>query len=193
MQTLTDTRRLISIGLNMGTLAAGKISVGSMTISADNETITMGNASAPTTGTGVFIGKDGTVYQFRVGDPAGDHILWDGSTFTYPSAIENPPSIKSAGLFVQDNGTDEVYSSDWTISDAVTTSYNVRIRYYKEGVRAGTNTVTATNLSDTFTNTGAGGSTAGNEDMHHADFQLLDSGGNVVGGLLEHPETVEAI
>lgn len=135
----------------------------------------------------------------RLGDRTASNIAYADATAVEnlkpaeAGAEANPPSIQSASLLVQDNGTDEIYSSDWTISDAVTTSYKVRIRYYKEGVRVGTNTVTATNLSDTFTNSGAGGSATGNEDAHHADFQLLDGGGSAVGGLLEHPEIVEAI
>ena len=39
----------------------------------------MGSATAPLTGTGIFIGKDGSDYEFRAGDPAGTFIHWDGS------------------------------------------------------------------------------------------------------------------
>lgn len=44
------------------------------------ERILVGDATAPLTGTGVFIGKDGTDYEFRVGDPNGKYIHFDGST-----------------------------------------------------------------------------------------------------------------
>jgi hypothetical protein len=31
------------------------------------------------TGIGVFIGKNGTIYEFRAGDPAGEYLHWNGS------------------------------------------------------------------------------------------------------------------
>lgn len=45
--------------------------------------IRVGAATAPTTGTGIFMGFDGgTNYDFRAGDPAGTYIHWDGSAAT---------------------------------------------------------------------------------------------------------------
>jgi hypothetical protein len=85
---------LSAISADMGTLTAGKIDVGSIEINADTERILMGAASAPLTGTGVFLGKDGSDYEMRVGDPAGRFIHWDGSdlvvnanTFTGPAPV----------------------------------------------------------------------------------------------------------
>ena len=43
------------------------------------EQITLGNAKAPLTGEGIFLGLDNNKYQFRAGDPVGDYILWDGN------------------------------------------------------------------------------------------------------------------
>jgi len=80
---------LSAIYADMGTLTAGEIAVGSISISAATERIMMGAATAPLTGVGVFMGKDGTDYELRVGDPAGDYIHWDGSTWHYPGAITN--------------------------------------------------------------------------------------------------------
>lgn len=64
------------------TLAAGELSSGSVKIQSSAERILMGSATAPLTGTGVFIGKDGTDYEFRAGNPSGDYIHFDGTTFT---------------------------------------------------------------------------------------------------------------
>ena len=44
-----------------------------------NEQMLFGAATAPTTGVGIFLGKDGADYEFRAGDPAGDNIHWDGT------------------------------------------------------------------------------------------------------------------
>jgi hypothetical protein len=52
-----------------------------ITIDAANEAITIGAASAPLTGVGIFLGKDGSDYEFRVGNPAGEYIHWDGTAF----------------------------------------------------------------------------------------------------------------
>ena len=75
-----DVATLSAIKADMGTLTAGKIAVGSIEINADMERILMGAASAPMTGIGVFIGKDGAAYEFRCGNPAGHAIHWDGAT-----------------------------------------------------------------------------------------------------------------
>ena len=62
------------------TLSSTELSNGSLVLDAADETIKVGAATAPTTGTGVFIGKDGADYEFRCGDPSGAFIHWDGST-----------------------------------------------------------------------------------------------------------------
>jgi hypothetical protein len=54
---------------------------GGVKIQASAERILLGAATAPLTGVGVFIGLDGSDYEFRVGDPSGDYIHWDGSSF----------------------------------------------------------------------------------------------------------------
>jgi hypothetical protein len=55
---------------------------GAVTLDAGNKQLLFGNATAPTVGTGVFLGLSGGVYQFRAGDPSGDYILWDGTDLT---------------------------------------------------------------------------------------------------------------
>lgn len=61
-----------------------------ITIDAANETITIGAASAPLTGAGVFMGSDGASgYDFRAGDPAGEYIHFDASAGTFTIAAES--------------------------------------------------------------------------------------------------------
>jgi hypothetical protein len=71
---------LDAVAADMGILTAGRIEVGGIEINADTERILFGAASAPLTGDGIFMGLDGSDYEFRVGDPSGDYIHWDGST-----------------------------------------------------------------------------------------------------------------
>lgn len=64
------------------TMSGGTLSSGSVTISAAAQRILVGSATAPLTGNGIFIGLDGSDYEFRAGNPAGDYIHFDGTTFT---------------------------------------------------------------------------------------------------------------
>lgn len=53
---------------------------GNFHIEGTAERIRFASATAPTTGTGFFVGNDGTgTYQFRVGDPTGAYIRWTGT------------------------------------------------------------------------------------------------------------------
>jgi hypothetical protein len=49
--------------------------------------ISLGSATAFATGTGIWEGNEGGVYKWRVGDPAGHLISWDGSTLSVNGAI----------------------------------------------------------------------------------------------------------
>ncbi len=63
--------------------APGELRQGNIAIQGLQERILIGAATAPTTGTGVFIGNDGgTDYDFRAGNPSGNYIHWDGSAAT---------------------------------------------------------------------------------------------------------------
>lgn len=68
------------------TIGATTLSSGSVVLDAGNEEIRLGLASGPLTGSGVFIGKDGSDYEFRAGDPAGAYMHWDGTILALVSA-----------------------------------------------------------------------------------------------------------
>ena len=170
---------LSAVSADMGILVAGKIAVGNIEINAATERILMGAASAPLTGIGVFLGKDGADYEFRVGDPGGDFIHWDGSVFTFPGQIVNPPVVNEADLSVDDEGSgnDDVYTVDWTLIGAWNdTDHLVRATYFREGVQKGeVSGITPSDLQDIFTDVGAG---TGSANQHHAIVELY----NVSGG-----------
>lgn len=69
------------------TAGPNDLSQGKMRLNGTQEFITLGVATAPLTGIGIFIGKDGTDYEFRAGDPSGQYIHWDGSTLVITSTI----------------------------------------------------------------------------------------------------------
>ena len=62
------------------TIGSGELYSGSyFKLQATNERILIGAASAPMTGAGVFLGKDSSDYEFRVGDPSANYMHWDGT------------------------------------------------------------------------------------------------------------------
>ncbi len=89
---------------------------GSMLLNSQNEQILIGAATAPTTGTGIFLGKDGSDYEFRAGDPTANYIHWDGSTLTVTGVL-TPGS--GTGIGLMDGSHDLVFS----VTDADTVAW----------------------------------------------------------------------
>lgn len=56
---------------------------GNINIKANEEQILAGTATAPLTGTGIFFGKDGSDYEFRVGNPSGNYFHYDGTDIAF--------------------------------------------------------------------------------------------------------------
>jgi hypothetical protein len=61
------------------TIASTQLSSGNVILKSTDEQILIGSASAPLTGIGIFLGKDGSDYEFRAGDPDNAYFHWDGS------------------------------------------------------------------------------------------------------------------
>jgi len=59
------------------TINATSITSGSVTLNSANEQILLGSATAPLTGEGIFIGKSGSTYHLRAGNPNGDMFYWN--------------------------------------------------------------------------------------------------------------------
>lgn len=85
-----------------------KLSSGSVSINGSTEQMLFGSATSPTVGTGIFIGLDSALYQFRVGDPAGNQMYWTGSaldligTISSRSTATIAAAINSSGNLVTD-------------------------------------------------------------------------------------------
>ena len=69
------------------TLASGELSSGNVKIQSTNERLLLGSATAPLTGSGVFIGKDGSDYELRAGDPSGAYMHWNGSSLSMVGGV----------------------------------------------------------------------------------------------------------
>lgn len=77
-------------------ITSSELYSGNVHINSANEQILMGSATNPTTGTGIFMGLDSSVYQFRAGNPAGAYMLWNGTSLTVNGPIIYTPLISSA-------------------------------------------------------------------------------------------------
>jgi hypothetical protein len=78
--------------------------------------IALGNPlpSAYGTGTGVWMGKDTGAYKFRVGNPAGNQLTWDGSALTVTGTI-NASSGTIGGFTIGASSLSALAASvDWS-------------------------------------------------------------------------------
>jgi len=62
------------------TIGSGNMTSNKLAFQGTNERILVGDATAPLAGSGIFIGKDGSDYEFRVGDPNAKYLHYDGAT-----------------------------------------------------------------------------------------------------------------
>lgn len=81
--TLTADKMFVStlsaITANMGAITAG-------TITLNTSGFIRGGSTAYNTGTGFFLGYDGSAYKFSCGASSGPGVSWDGTTFTIRGA-----------------------------------------------------------------------------------------------------------
>lgn len=68
-------------------ISSNALTSGSVIINSTNEQLLFGSATAPLTGTGIFLGKDGSDYEFRVGNPVSQYMHWTGSTLNLVGGV----------------------------------------------------------------------------------------------------------
>lgn len=88
----------------------------------------------------------------------------DGSA-NWSIAVLNPAEIAALDLFVFDNGTSDTYTVSWTHNSLVTALDDVAVTVYRNGVKAASQTVTATDDGVTI----VVGSGDGVSDDHYAE------------------------
>lgn len=69
------------------TISSNALTSGNISINSSTEQILMGSATAPLTGVGIFLGKDGANYEFRAGDPANSYMHWDGTNLDVNATV----------------------------------------------------------------------------------------------------------
>ena len=92
LEYLTGNAEFNDIYVRGGTVAGWivgntEMSYGNVYIQSTAERILLGLATAPLTGVGIFIGKDGSDYEFRAGNPSGNYIHWTGSALNITGSI----------------------------------------------------------------------------------------------------------
>lgn len=92
----------ISLDASGNASFAGAITVDtSLTVGSTGKIITSGVTNV-STGAGVFLGYESSQYQFRVGNPSGDKLLWNGTNLVITGSIDLPTvDIDSNGIRVQ--------------------------------------------------------------------------------------------
>lgn len=97
------------------TINSNELSVGKIHLQSANERILIGDATLPLTGIGIFMGLDGSDYEWRVGNPAGDYIHWDGTIMTIRGALTassiNIPDTVTANSFHTDTSGNSWWGS----------------------------------------------------------------------------------
>ena len=70
------------------------LSKGKMQLQATEERMLAGVATEPLTGIGIFVGKDGSDYEFRVGDPDNNYFHYNGTDLTLKGGTITAGSIE---------------------------------------------------------------------------------------------------
>ena len=68
-------------------IATSTLTSGGVIFDAANQVLKFGQATAPLTGTGIFIGLSSSVYQFRAGNPSAEYIIWNGTSLSVSGTI----------------------------------------------------------------------------------------------------------
>lgn len=129
-----------------------QLSSGKMIFQSKKERILIGDATAPMTGIGVFIGKtDSGKYVFRVGDPNGNYIYWDGSNLTQNSLLSVIDSYNETNYSNYANlGATQAYDAGGQAFTA-TASYISLVKFYLTGSASVSGTMTAKLYASTGT------------------------------------------
>jgi hypothetical protein len=80
-------------------LSALSASLGTVQINSDGWLRTAGVASY-LTGNGLWMGYDAGAYKFRIGNPAGDYLTWDGSKLTIVGDLYSTGNGTFRGTFI---------------------------------------------------------------------------------------------
>jgi hypothetical protein len=98
-----STTTLGAIQANLGAINAGQITL-------DSTSYMQGGQTAYNTGAGFWMGANGGTYKFSIGNSAGDHLTWDGTSLAISAA-----SGTSGARMTIANNVIKVYDSAGTL------------------------------------------------------------------------------
>lgn len=107
------------------TISPTQLSSGNVKIQSSAERMLFGSATAPLTGNGIFIGRDGVDYEFRAGDPAGAYMHWTGTDLNVNAPILFTPLLSNAlatGSILNVQGWQ--FSGTFSVTDADTVAWS---------------------------------------------------------------------
>lgn len=115
------------------TIAANEIYSGNVHLNSSNQQITLGSATGPLTGDGIFIGLSGGEYHFRAGDPSGGYMHWDGTLLSLVSATLTAPLVTSldSGSMLSIQGWQ--FSGVFSASDSDTVAWGAGTLSFPDG------------------------------------------------------------
>ena len=176
-----------SMGESMGGMQVGaqQLSQGKIQIQGVAERILIGSATAPLTGTGIFMGSDqaATVgYDFRVGNPAGNYMHWDESAATLTIVGTITATTGTIGGF--NIGTDYIRDVADSMGLASTVSGGDDVRFWAGDTYANRATadfrVTEAGAVTASSMTITGGAISGLVNSTGTDISLMECSHNLV-------------
>jgi len=128
---LYDTGRKIGGFMAGWTVTASQISSdsGNVVLNSATPRITLGAASAPLTGKGVWMGKSAGAYQWRVGNPADGYLLWDDTTLSVNGNMSVAGTLTVGGALKSDDWVSGLTGTGWKIGGSGNADFrNINVR-----------------------------------------------------------------
>jgi len=94
-------------------IGSDELSSGKVRIQATAQRILIGDAVEPLSGIGIFIGLDGSDYEWRVGDPSGEYIHWTGTKLNVKASISASSLDIPDGLTANSFHVDTLGNTHW--------------------------------------------------------------------------------
>src|SRR3990167_1751270 len=178
-------------GFQVGT---DELIFGNLKLQGTQERILLGSATAPLTGTGIFLGLDGSDYEFRAGNPSGDYIHWTGSALDVKgtltaSSIHIPDLNTTANSFHAESDGDTFWGctqTNFTANNDNASAYILKTgvaKFQKVTISGGAN---VTFISDTL-------DTSAKNILKDFNFGSIDYAGAVKAGDIAWNTTTGAI
>jgi len=144
--TISGTITATAGSIGGWTINSTYLSSGNVKLDAGNESILLGSATAPLTGKGIFIGKDGSDYEFRVGSPADSvYMHYDGTDLNIEGGSINASTITALAAGSEVAIQQWTYTGSFSATDADTVAWSGGTLTFMDGTDF---TITGSNTGD---------------------------------------------